>query len=139
MIVLVSSVMITTFFLFCYLYYIILVSKCKHNLFGFVEYFVEYQLYYQLQEYCADIATSRKNTLIVMINPYYIKIDNLNHHNIITIPIELDNLTDVTFTKRFQMLPSSSQTKIKDLIQQTINKSKAQRKKDKERRINLGI
>lgn len=116
-----------------------LIQQIKHALFITVPNNLWYQLYYQLQEYCADIATSRKNTLIVMINPYYIKIDNLNHHNIITIPIELDNLTDVTFTKRFQMLPSSSQTKIKDLIQQTINKSKAQRKKDKERRINLGI
>lgn len=116
-----------------------LIQQIKNALFTTVPNNLWYQLYYQLQEYCADIATSRQNTLIVMINPYYIKIDNLNHHNIITIPIELDNLTDVTFTKRFQMLPSSSQNKIKDLIQQTINKSKAQRKKDKERRINLGI
>lgn len=116
-----------------------LIQQIKHALFITVPNNLWYQLYYQLQEYCADIATSRQNTLIVMINPYYIKIDNLNHHNIITIPVELDNLTDVTFTKRFQMLPSSSQNKIKDLIQQTINKSKAQRTKEKERRINLGI
>lgn len=116
-----------------------LIQQIKHALFITVPNNLWYQLYYQLQEYCVDIATSRQNTLIVMINPYYIKIDNLNHHNIITIPVELDNLTDVTFTKRFQMLPSSSQNKIKDLIQQTINKSKAQRTKEKERRINLGI
>lgn len=114
-----------------------LIQQIKHALFITVPNNLWYQLYYQLQEYCVDIATSRQNTLIVMINAYYIKIDNLNHHNIITIPVELDNLTDVTFTKRFQMLPSSSQNKIKDLIQQTINKSKAQR--SKERRINLGI
>lgn len=116
-----------------------LIQQIKHALFITVPNNLWYQLYYQLQEYCADIATSRQNTLMVMINSYYIKIDNLNHHNIITIPVELDNLTDVTFTKRFQMLPASSQNKIKDLIQQTINKSKAQRTKDKERRINLGI
>ena len=116
-----------------------LIQQIKHALFITVPNNLWYQLYYQLQEYCTDIATSRQNTLIVMINSYYIKIDNLNHHNIITIPVELDNLTDVNFTKRFQMLPSSSQNKIKDLIQQTINKSKAQRTKDKERRINLGI
>lgn len=116
-----------------------LIQQIKHALFITVPNNLWYQLYYQLQEYCVDIATSRQNTLIVMINSYYIKIDNLNHHNIITIPVELDNLTDVTFTKRFQMLPSSSQKKIKDLIQQTINKSKAQRTKEKERRINLGI
>lgn len=116
-----------------------LIQQIKHALFITVPNNLWYQLYYQLQEYCVDIATSRQNTLIVMINSYYIKIDNLNHHNIITIPVELDNLTDVTFTKRFQMLPSSSQNKIKDLIQQTINKSKAQRTKEKERRINLGI
>lgn len=116
-----------------------LIQQIKHALFITVPNNLWYQLYYQLQEYCIDIATSRQNTLIVMINSYYIKIDNLNHHNIITIPVELDNLTDVTFTKRFQMLPSSSQKKIKDLIQQTINKSKAQRTKEKERRINLGI
>lgn len=116
-----------------------LIQQIKHALFITVPNNLWYQLYYQLQEYCVDIATSRQNTLIVMINPYYIKIDNLNHHNIITIPVELDNLTDVTFTKRFQMLPSSSQNKIKDLLQQTINKSKAQRTKEKERRINLGI
>ena len=41
MIVLVSSVMIVTFFLFCYLYYIILVSKCKHNLLGFGVYQID--------------------------------------------------------------------------------------------------
>lgn len=116
-----------------------LIQQIKHALFITVPNNLWYQLYYQLQEYCADIATSRQNTLIVMINPYYIKIDNLNHNNIITIPVELDNLTDVNFTKRFQTLPSSNQNKIKDLIQQTINKSKAQRQKDKERRINLGI
>lgn len=116
-----------------------LIQQIKHALFITVPNNLWYQLYYQLQEYCADTATSRQNTLMVMINSYYIKIDNLNHHNIITIPVELDNLTDVTFTKRFQMLPASSQNKIKDLIQQTINKSKAQRTKDKERRINLGI
>lgn len=116
-----------------------LIQQIKHALFITVPNNLWYQLYYQLQEYCADIATSQQNALIVMINPYYIKIDNLKHHNIITIPVELDNLTNVTFTKRFQMLPSSIQNKIKDLIQQTINKSKAQRKKDKERRINLGI
>lgn len=116
-----------------------LIQQIKHALFITVPNNLWYQLYYQLQEYCADIATSRQNTLMVMINSYYIKIDNLNHHNIITIPVELDNLTDVTFTKRFKMLPASSQNKIKDLIQQTINKSKAQRTKDKERRINLGI
>ena len=116
-----------------------LIQQIKHALFITVPNKLWYQLYYQLQEYCADIATNRQNTLMVMINSYYIKIDNLNHHNIITIPVELDNLTDVTFTKRFQILPTSSQNKIKDLIQQTINKSKAQRTKDKERRINLGI
>lgn len=116
-----------------------LIQQIKHALFITVPNNLWYQLYYQLQEYCVDIATSRQNTLIVMIDAYCIKIDNLNHHNIITIPVELDNLTDVTFTKRFQMLPSSSQNKIKDLIQQTINKSKAQRTKEKERRINLGI
>lgn len=116
-----------------------LLQQIKHALFITVPNKLWYQLYYQLQEYCADIATSRQKTLIVMINSYYIKIDNLNHHNLITIPVELDNLNDVTFTKRFQMLPPSTQNKIKDLIQQTINKSKAQRTKEKERRINLGI
>ena len=116
-----------------------LIQQIKHALFITVPNNLWYQLYYQLQEYCADIATSRQNTLMVMINSYYIKIDNLNHNNIITIPVELDNLTDVNFTKRFQTLPSSSQNKIKDLIQQTINKSKAQRQKEKERRVNLGI
>lgn len=114
-----------------------LLQQIKHALFITVPNKLWYQLYYQLQKYCADIATNRQNTLIVMINSYYIKIDNLNHHNLITIPVELDNLNDVTFTKRFQMLPPSTQNKIKDLIQQTINKSQAQRKK--ERRINLGI
>lgn len=116
-----------------------LLQQIKHALFITVPNKLWYQLYYQLQEYCADIATNRQNTLIVMINSYYIKIDNLNHHNLITIPVELDNLNDVTFTKRFQMLPPSTQNKIKDLIQQTINKSQAQRTKEKERRINLGI
>lgn len=107
-----------------------LLKQIKHALFITVPDNLWYQLYYHLQKYCAVISTNRQNTLIVTINSYQIKIDNLSHHNLVTIPIELDNLIDVTFTKKFQTLPIDSQNKIKDLIQQTITKSQKQRKKD---------
>lgn len=106
-----------------------LINKIKHGLFITVPKQLWYQLYRQLEDYCLAIANDREATLIAETNYYQITVTNLKHQPLITIPSELEYLSDVNFTNRFNKLPINQQEHFKSLIQQTIDKAKELRKK----------
>lgn len=102
-----------------------LLRQIKHNLYITIPDDLWNSLYQNLQQETVTYGSNRQSALLVQKTFDHIQIVNLKHQILVNIPQILDNLSEVNFTKRFDMLSSTKKSRIKNLIQQTINKSKS--------------
>lgn len=102
-----------------------LLRQIKHDLYITIPDDLWNNLYQSLQQEVVTYGSTRQNALLIEKTFDHIQIVNLKHQILVNIPQILDNLSEVNFTKRFDILSSIKKSRIKTLIQQTIDQSKS--------------
>ena len=102
-----------------------LLRQIKHDLYITIPDDLWNSLYQNLQQEIVTYGSTRQNALLIEKTFDHIQIVNLKHQILVNIPQILDDLSEINFTKRFDMLSSTKKSRIKTLIQQTIDKSKS--------------